>query len=158
MLLKTARTARINCRRPRLPLTDRAHSAERAGCTCTRDHYGVATDGPRRPVKSAPTTSTTRADALPEKACPPRTTAATTTAIKWPGSLPSKGNPPHGPSQVLEKIRPLKGAVTDQWSQVPLIESGRHRCPQIQKITDQQLEGRLDHDPTCPADVTKTGP
>jgi hypothetical protein len=58
-----------------------------------RDHYGTATEGPRRPVTSAPMSSTTLAVASPEKARPQRTTAVTTAAIKWPDPLSSKGNP-----------------------------------------------------------------
>jgi hypothetical protein len=46
-----------------------------------RDHYGAATEGPRRPVTSAPTSPTPRAATPPEKARPRRTTAATTVDI-----------------------------------------------------------------------------
>jgi hypothetical protein len=54
VLPKTTCDARINCRGPRLPLTDGPHRAETAGCARMRDHYGAATDGPRCPVTSPP--------------------------------------------------------------------------------------------------------
>jgi hypothetical protein len=76
VLPKTTCDARINCRGPRLPLTDGPHRAETAGCARMRDHYGAATDGPQCPVTSPPpTSSTTHAAAPPQKACPPCTTA-----------------------------------------------------------------------------------
>jgi hypothetical protein len=51
------------------------------------DHYGAATEEPRRPVMSAPTLPTTRAVASPEKARLRCTTAATTVGIKTAWSL-----------------------------------------------------------------------
>jgi hypothetical protein len=53
-LPRTARAARNNCRRHRLPLTDGPQSATTAGCACTRGYYGVATEGLWRPITSAP--------------------------------------------------------------------------------------------------------
>jgi hypothetical protein len=70
-LLRTACVTRNNCRRHRLPLTDGPHNATTAGCARTRGYYGAATEGPRRPITSAPTTSTTLAAAPPGKARPP---------------------------------------------------------------------------------------
>jgi hypothetical protein len=61
------------------------------------------------------------------------------------------------PEPRARETKPSKGAITDQWPRDPLGESGRHRCPRIRRITDQQLEGRLDREPTNPADATKTG-
>jgi hypothetical protein len=61
------------------------------------------------------------------------------------------------PEPRARKIKPSKGTITDQWSRDPLSESGHHRCPRFQRTTDQQLVGRLDHEPTNPADVKKTG-
>jgi hypothetical protein len=52
--LTKPRTVRINCRRPRLPLTSRAYCTETTGLTRVRDHYGVATEGSRQPITSAP--------------------------------------------------------------------------------------------------------
>jgi hypothetical protein len=80
-LPKTMRVVRINCRRRRPPMTDGPHCAKTVEPVRTRDHYGAATEGPQRPVTSAPTSSTTLAVAPPEKAHPPRMTAATTAAI-----------------------------------------------------------------------------
>jgi hypothetical protein len=81
VLPRTACVVRIYCRQHRLPPTGRPHSVETTGCARMRDHYGAATEGPRRPVTSTPTSSTTLAVAPPEKAHPPRMTAATTAAI-----------------------------------------------------------------------------
>jgi hypothetical protein len=71
---------------------------------------------------------------------------------------------PYHVSEALErpepgalKFRPSKGAITDQWSQSPLSENGRHRCPRLERITDQQLVDRLDREHMSPADVGKTG-
>jgi hypothetical protein len=64
---------------------------------------------------------------------------------------------PARPKPRARKTRPSKGTITDQWSQVPLGKSGRHRCPRISRITDQQLEGRLGREPTNPADVRMMG-
>jgi hypothetical protein len=61
------------------------------------------------------------------------------------------------PEPRVGETRPSKGAITDQWSRDPLGESGRHRCPRIRRITDQQVEGRLNREPMNPADATKTG-
>jgi hypothetical protein len=61
------------------------------------------------------------------------------------------------PEPKARKVRPSKGAITDQWSRNPLGESGRHRCPRFQRITDQQLKGRPSREPMRPADVKKTG-
>jgi hypothetical protein len=61
------------------------------------------------------------------------------------------------PEPRARETRPSKGAITDQWSRDPLGESGRHRCPRIWRITDQQLKGRLGREPTNPADATKMG-
>jgi hypothetical protein len=60
------------------------------------------------------------------------------------------------PEPRAQETTPSKGAITDQWSRDPLSESGCHRCPRIWRITDQQLEGRLDREPMNPADATKT--
>jgi hypothetical protein len=81
MLLGTPCATRINYRRHHLLLTDGPHRAETAGCARVRDHYGATTEGPRCPVMSTPTSSTTPAVAPLEKARPLRTTAATTTTI-----------------------------------------------------------------------------
>jgi hypothetical protein len=64
---------------------------------------------------------------------------------------------PARPEPRARKIRPSKGAITDQWSRDPLGEGGHHSFPRIRRIIDQQLEGRLGREPTNPADVTKTG-
>jgi hypothetical protein len=45
---------RINCRRLRLPLTGGPHYTEAARHARVHYHYGAATEGPRRPVTSAP--------------------------------------------------------------------------------------------------------
>jgi hypothetical protein len=53
-LPRTARAARIYCRRPRLPLTEGPYRAEMVRCAHMHDHYGAGTEGPRRSVMSAP--------------------------------------------------------------------------------------------------------
>jgi hypothetical protein len=52
--LSKPRAVHINCRRLHLPLTSGAHCTETAGRTRVRDHHGVATKEPWRPVTSAP--------------------------------------------------------------------------------------------------------
>jgi hypothetical protein len=61
------------------------------------------------------------------------------------------------PEPRARETRPSKGAITDQWPRDLLGESRRHRCPRIRRITDQQLEGQLGHEPTNPSDVPKMG-
>jgi hypothetical protein len=39
----------------------------------------------------------------------------------------------------------------------PTLEGGHHKCPQIQRVTNQQIEGQLGYDPSRPADVNKMG-
>jgi hypothetical protein len=61
------------------------------------------------------------------------------------------------PKPRARKNGPSNGVIIDQWSRVPLGESGRRECPRIWRITDQQLEGRLGREPTNPANATNTG-
>jgi hypothetical protein len=44
----------LNCRQPHLPLTGGPYHAETTRHACVRYHYGAATEGPWRPVTSAP--------------------------------------------------------------------------------------------------------
>jgi hypothetical protein len=53
-LPETPCAARINCRQRHPSLTSGTHHAEMAGCVRVRDHCGAATEGPRRPITSAP--------------------------------------------------------------------------------------------------------
>jgi hypothetical protein len=59
----------------------RAQRAEMAAHACVHDHYGAVTEGPRRPVTSAPHVARSICVAPPEKARPLRTTATTTAII-----------------------------------------------------------------------------
>jgi hypothetical protein len=43
-----------NYRRLHPPLTSRPHHTKTAGRTCVRDHYSVATEGPRRLITFVP--------------------------------------------------------------------------------------------------------
>jgi hypothetical protein len=52
------------------------------GMRACANHYGAATEGPRRPITSAPMSHTARVAAPSEKAHPRRTTTATTVGIK----------------------------------------------------------------------------
>jgi hypothetical protein len=70
-----------------------------------RDHYGAATEGPRRPVMSAPH-YVRGGDARPLPR-PLRTTAATTATILWPGSLLCKDNLPSAPTPPPARSKPL---------------------------------------------------
>jgi hypothetical protein len=81
MLPETPRAARSNCRQRYPPLTGGTYHAETARRACMRDHYGAATEGPRRPVTTAPTSSTMPVAAPPEKACPLCTTTARTAVL-----------------------------------------------------------------------------
>jgi hypothetical protein len=158
-LPRTTRATCINCKRYRLPLTDGSQCAETAGCARTHNHYGAATKGPRCPVTSAPPPRRPLRSWLHCLKRRARCTLPLPRLRSLNGPVLCKGSPPppRGPSQGLEQIRPSKGATTDQWPYVLLVEGGHHRCPQSQRITDLQLEGWLGHDPTNPADVTKTG-
>jgi hypothetical protein len=51
----TPRAAPIKCRQRHPPLTGGPYRAETDMHTCVRDHHGVTTEGPRRPVTSTPT-------------------------------------------------------------------------------------------------------
>jgi hypothetical protein len=122
-----------------------------------RDHYGAATEEPRRAVTSAlPRHPLRAAAASPEKARPQRMTTSTTMDIKWPDPLPSKHDPRVARARG-SKTRPSKGAITDQWTRDPLDEEQAPQMPSIQRITDQQLKGWFDQEPMSPADVKKTG-
>jgi hypothetical protein len=76
-----ARAARINCRQRRPSPMSGPHHAKTVRRTHTRDHYDMATEEPRRPVTSAPTSPTTRVVVSPEKVCPRRATTAATVGI-----------------------------------------------------------------------------
>jgi hypothetical protein len=79
--LPIARAVRINCKRLRLPLMGRPHYAEMARHASARYHYGATTEGPRRPVTSAPHVAHNVCGCALEKAPPQRTTATTTVGI-----------------------------------------------------------------------------
>jgi hypothetical protein len=52
--LRTARAVRFNYRQRHPSLTSGPYHAKTARRARTRDHYGAATEGPRRPVTSVP--------------------------------------------------------------------------------------------------------
>jgi hypothetical protein len=104
--------------------------------------------GPSRPP---PTSPTTHVVASSEKARSRRTTAAR-------GPVPYQVSVTLArPKPRARKIRPSKGAITDQWSPKPARRERAPQMPSIQRITDQQLEGRFDRAPMSPADVKKMG-
>jgi hypothetical protein len=92
--LRSARPARINCRRNARSLASGAHH-DRSGRKTA--HTPSSRRGNRRAAAGGhirlPTPPTTRAAAAPEKACPRRVTIAATVGIKWPCPLPSKRDP-----------------------------------------------------------------
>jgi hypothetical protein len=140
------------------PVTDeRAPPRPERPSAHARDHYGAATDEPRRAITSA-------CPRRPLHARLRRPKRRARNARLRPRLWTLNGSVPYQVSVTLarpelraRKIRPSKGAITDQWSRSPLSESGRHRCPRFKRITDQQLVGQFDCKPTSPADVERRG-
>jgi hypothetical protein len=58
MPLGTSHAAPIKCKQRHQPLTSLPHGTETAVYTGVRNYYGAATEGPRRPITSAPTSRT----------------------------------------------------------------------------------------------------
>jgi hypothetical protein len=96
-----------------------------------------------------PTSPTTCAAAAHEKARPRHRIVDATVGIKWPGPLPSKGDPR------MARARGSKNP--DPWPRSPLSVNGHHRCPRSTKITDQRFVGRPGCEPLKPADVKSQG-
>jgi hypothetical protein len=121
------------------------------------DHYGAATKEPRWAVTSA-------RPHRPLHTRPWHLKRRARSAQLWPRLWALNGPVPYQIRVTLEwpelearKTRPSKGAITDWWSRSPLSESGRHRCPRFTRITDQQLVGRPDHQPSTLADAKSRG-
>jgi hypothetical protein len=154
-----ARATRINCRQRRPSLTSGPHQ-DRNGQACAhvRSLRRGATEESRRAVTSAPPPRwplRTRLRRLKRRA---RGARLQPQLWAFNGPVPYKVSVTLArPEPRAREIRPSKGTITDQWSRDPLDESGRHRCPRFQRITDQQLEGRPDRVPMSPTDVKKTG-
>jgi hypothetical protein len=131
------------------------HHAEMARCARVRDHYDATTEGPRRPVTSTPRrplrARLRRLKRRARRARPRPRLRSLNDQVPYRVSVTSTRPEPRA-----RETRPSKGAITDEWPRDPLGESRRHRCPQIRRITDQQLEGRLGREPTNSAYVNKT--
>jgi hypothetical protein len=147
-----ARSACINCRRTAQSLTGGTHH-DRSGQAHARDHYGTATEEPRRAI-----TSTRPRHPLRER--PRHLKRRARSAELWTRLWALNGPVPYQVRTTLEwpehearKTRPSKGAITNQWPRSPLGVNGSHRCPRSTKITDQRFEGRPSCEPSKPADV-----